>query len=660
MRDTQVAAVGLLFSLLVCGNAQVTSPAAPVAAPPAQQGDTTTPGAAQVHTMDPADVEAFFDGVVPLQLERSDIAGASVLVMRGDTVLLQKGYGFADQKKRQPVDPAKTIFRLASISKLFTWTSVMQLVEQGKLDLDTDVNKYLDFEIRPAFGKPITLRNLMTHTGGFEESSRDVILTDPKQEPTLREYLIHNQPERLFAPGTVPGYSNYGVGLAGYIVQRVSGEPYEQYVAEHIFNPLKMTGSTFYQPPQPGVTASPSEGYRGDTEKPPVGFELFNPAPAGALSSTAPDMGRFARALLNGGSLDGAQILKPETLALMWTPQFRASDRMPAACMGFYQDWRDQVKWIGHEGDLIAFHSLFFMDPVSKTTLFISYNSAGGGAKPRPELIDMFTDRYFAAPPKPEYVKLESAQLKAIEGTYQTTRRSDSTRARLMNVFQQFTASVDKDGVLHLSGRKDLRGHPMTFKPIGQDLWQEVDGQSLLFAIRGADGTVVRIAGDFPGVQSERVRWFQTAGFVLTALLGSLLVLALVLAAPLQRVLRRLFLRRRRPAEPQPGTMWLPVMTKLAALAWLVPIVAVVWLGLAEQDTFMPPTAAWDKWFILMNFAIGVALLLSLSPVVSARRIWAHPNVRWITRIKFTLVALSCVVLAWVSLYFHLIGTLRI
>jgi hypothetical protein len=229
-----------------------------------------------------------------------------------------------------------------------------------------------------------------------------------------------------------------------------------------------------------------------------------------------------------------------------------------------------------------------------------------------------------------------------------------------MNVFQQFTASVDKDGVLHLSGRKDLRGHPMTFKPIGQDLWQEVDGQSLLFAIRGADGTVVRIAGDFPGVQSERVRWFQTAGFVLTALLGSLLVLALVLAAPLQRVLRRLFLRRRRPAEPQPGTMWLPVMTKLAALAWLVPIVAVVWLGLAEQDTFMPPTAAWDKWFILMNFAIGVALLLSLSPVVSARRIWAHPNVRWITRIKFTLVALSCVVLAWVSLYFHLIGTLRI
>jgi CubicO group peptidase (beta-lactamase class C family) len=634
--------------------------ATPVTSPQAQTADVKTPATPQGHALDAADVEAFFDGIVPLQLERSDIAGASVLVMRGDTVLLQKGYGFADEKKREPVDPAKTIFRLASISKLFTWTSVMQLVEQGKLDLDQDVNNYLDFKIRPAFGKPITLRNLMTHTGGFEESERDVIVIDAKHEPTLRDFLIHNQPERLFPPGKVPAYSNYGVGLAGYIVQRVSGEPYEQYVADHIFNPLKMTGSTFYQPPQPGVTATPSEGYRGDTEKPPVGFEIFNPAPAGGLSSTAPDMGRFARALLNGGTLDGAQILKPETLALMWTPQFRASPQMPPICMGFYQDWRDQVKWIGHEGDLIAFHSLFFMDPASKTVLFISYNSAGGGAKPRPELIDMFTDRYFAPAPAPEFLKLPIAQLKPIEGTYETTRRADSTRARLAALFGQSTASVDKDGVLHLSGRTDLRGHPMKFRPLGNDLWQEVDGQSLLFAIRDPDGTIVRLAGDFPGVQSERVAWYQTAAFVLTAVLSSLLVLVLVLAAPLLRVLRRIFLRRRTPAEPQLGTMWLPIITKVAALAWVAPLVVAVWVAIAGADTFMPPTSTWDKWFILMNLSIGLALILSLFPVVSARNVWTLPHVRWITKTKFTLVALSCLVLAWFSLYFHLIGTLRV
>ena len=185
-----------------------------------------------------------------LQLERSDIAGASVLVMKDGNVLLQKGYGYADVKSKKPVDPTSTIFRLASISKLFTWVSVMQLEEQGKLNLDTDVNQYLDFQIRPAFNKPITLRNLMTHTAGFEETGNDIIITDPKQAIALRDYLVANQPMRIFPPGEIPAYSNYGVGLASYIVQRTSGQPFEQYVQEHIFGPLGMTHSSFYQPLQ--------------------------------------------------------------------------------------------------------------------------------------------------------------------------------------------------------------------------------------------------------------------------------------------------------------------------------------------------------------------------------------------------------------------------
>ncbi len=629
----------------------------PVVASPAVQGDVkATPGTG-VHTMTPGDVEAFFDGVVPLQLERSDIAGASVLVMRGDTVMLQKGYGFADQKKKAAVDPAKTIFRLASISKLFTWTSVMQLVEQGKLDIDADVNKYLDFEIRPAFGKPVTLRNLMTHTGGFEETDRDVIVLDVKKEPTLRDWLIRNQPERLYAPGTVPAYSNYGVGLAGYIVQRVSGEPYEQYVQEHIFGPLKMTGSSFYQPVQAGVTATPSEGYKDDASKPPVGFEIFNPAPAGGLSSTAPDMGRFARMLLAGGTLDGATILKPETLKLMWTPQFQANAMLAPICMGFYEDWRDGVKWIGHEGDLIAFHSLFFMDPVSKTVLFISYNSAGGGAKPRPELIDMFTDRYFPAVAAPPFVSMSKGEMQAMEGTYETSRRADSTRGRILGLVSEQTISVDKDGVLTAGERKDLRGHPMKFKPIGKDLWQEVDGQTRLFGIRGPDGTIVRLAVDFPGVQVERVRWFQTRSFVFGWAAVSVFILLLVIVAPTWRMIRRIFQRHRPAPQPALGTMWLPAMTKVAALAWVAPLAILFWV-LSKIDEPIP-SSGWDKWFVLMNLVVGLALLLSFFPVISARRTWALQQVRWITKVKFSLVALSCVMLAWISIYFHLIGPLR-
>ena len=164
--------------------------------------------------------------------------------------LLKKGYGFSDIAKKKPVDPDSTIFRLASISKLFTWVSVMQLVEQGKLDLDADVNNYLDFQITPAFGKPVTLRNLMTHTAGFEEEIRDILLTDPKKATPLREFLMENLPRRMFTPGEVPAYSNYGVGLGGYIAQRASGQLFEDYVADHILQPLAMKHSEL--PPAPG------------------------------------------------------------------------------------------------------------------------------------------------------------------------------------------------------------------------------------------------------------------------------------------------------------------------------------------------------------------------------------------------------------------------
>ncbi|MBV8115468.1 MAG: beta-lactamase family protein, partial [Silvibacterium sp.] len=332
----------LVFSSLSWAQApQTTLPATPPAPQPHPEEKTPPAIPSGRHTLDQADLQAFFDGIIPLQLERSDIAGASVLVMKDGNVLLQKGYGYADWKNKTPVDPVTTIFRLASISKLFTWVSIMQLEEQGKVDIDADVNRYLDFQIRPAFGQPVTLRNLMTHTGGFEEESRDIIITDPKWKVSLRDFLIQNQPRRLFPPGKIPAYSNYGVGLASYVVQRVSGEPFEQYEKEHIFAPLGMTHSTFYQPPPKAFPATPSEGYRGNTEKPPVGFEIFNPVGAGGLSSTAADMGRFGQALLNGGELEGTRILKPETLAAMWTPQFQANPKLPPQCMGFYQTWRN-------------------------------------------------------------------------------------------------------------------------------------------------------------------------------------------------------------------------------------------------------------------------------------------------------------------------------
>ncbi len=557
------------------------------------------------HPLDAADLGAFFDGIIPLQLEHSDIAGASVLVMKDGKLLLQKGYGFADAKEQTPVDPTGTIFRLASVSKLFTWVSVMQLQEQGKLDLDTDVNNYLDFRIRRTFDKPITLRNLMTHTGGFEEEARNILLIKTKKTLTLRDFLIENQPLRLFAPGTIPAYSNYGVGLASYIVQRISGELFEQYVAEHIFAPLGMTHSSFYQPLPKELEKLPSAGYRGSTEKPALGFEVFNPAGAGGLSSTASDMGRFGTALLNGGALDGKRILKSETLDAMYTPQFRASNQMPPICMGFYETWRNGLHWIGHEGDLIAFHSLFFLERTQKLILFVSFNTASASGKPRPELVQMFSDRYFPFNQPQEFVKESRDELKAIEGTYQSTRRADSTKVRLANLMSQRTAKLDKDGVLEIEDVKDLRGHMIKWKPISKDLLQQVDGQHRIFAIRA---------------------------------------------------IRRVLLKNRPQPAPQPGTRWLSFTTQLAAWIWVLLLSTLFAILAATGDDLAPPTDAWDKYFYLINIVTALAIFFSVLAIFSALLVWPRTVLRRITKVKFSLVALACLFLMWFAIHWNIVG----
>jgi CubicO group peptidase (beta-lactamase class C family) len=654
----------LALSLLPASvRAQVPKPA-PTTKPDAQarpSGDRTPPATpSAVHELSSADLEAFFDGILPLQLERSDVAGASVLVMKDDKLLLEKGYGYSNFKDKKPVDPATTIFRLASISKLFTWVAAMQLEEQGKLNLDTDINQYLDFQIRPAFGRPVTMRNLMTHTGGFEETVRDIILVNGKQPPdqvsSLREFLFRNQPRRLFPPGIVPGYSNYGVGLGSYIVQRISGQRFEQYVADHIFAPLGMTHSTFFQPPPKELESLPSEGYRGTTAQDPVGFEIFNPVGAGGASSTAADMCRFGQALLRGGELDGHRILKPETLAKMYTPQFRSSEELPALGMGFYETWRNDLHWIGHEGDLIAFHSLFFIERSENLILFVSFNSAGGAGKARPELVQMFTDRYFPSNAPQKFIAMTPEKLKSVEGAYQSTRRADSTKTRLNNLFSQRVASVDKEGVLTLGDIKDLRGHTIKWKPIAADLFQQVDGQRRLFAIRDGSGNVIRLAYDFPGVQAERVKWYDAAAFVYALCGGSVAILAAVIVASLYRLGRRLVFKNRPKPVPQPGTLWLPRVTRVAACLWVGLLGGIFGFLASHGDDLAPPTAAWDKYLYLVNGVALLAVLFSILAICSGLIAWFRPGLRRITQIKFSLVALACLALSWLAIHWNILG----
>src|SRR5262245_11935481 len=246
-----------------------------------------------------ADVDVWLDGFLPYALRTGDIPGAVVTVVKDGQLLTARGFGYADVEKKTPVDPERTLFRPGSVSKLVTWTAATQLVEQGKLDLDSDINTYLDFRIPEYDGKPVTLRQLMTHTGGFEEAVKDIIYFDPKHQVPLGEYLKRWTPTRVYEPGTTPAYSNWATALTGYLIERVSHESFDQYLEQHIFMPLGMTNSSFRQPLPPALVPQMASGYKPGKEA--GKFEIIGPAPAGSLSSSGTDMAKFMIAHLAKG-----------------------------------------------------------------------------------------------------------------------------------------------------------------------------------------------------------------------------------------------------------------------------------------------------------------------------------------------------------------------
>ena len=484
-----------------------------------------------------ADVDDWLDGYLPYALRAGGIPGAVVTIVKGGQVLTTRGFGYADLKTKTRVDPDRTLFREGSVSKLFTWTAVMQLVEQGKIDLDADVNTYLDFKIPPYDGQPVTMRQIMTHTAGFEEAADGIIAYDAKDFMSLEVYMKKWTPTRIFAPGTTPAYSNWATSLAGYIVQRVSGQDFDTYLDQHIFVPLKMTQSTFRQPLPARLKGQMATGYPtpGDAK----GFEFVVPAPAGALSATGTDMGRFMIAHLQGGQLDGKRILRPETAATMHnSPLDKVNPRslMPPLNrmeLGFFETNLNGREIIGHLGDTQAFHTslhLFLKDNVG---LFISFNGGGrdGAVGPlRTALFEDFADRYYpdvSAPPGRVDHETAAKHARMMAGEWIATRRGDSSFLSLFYwMLTPDRISVGPKDELIIPGVKTAAGQPRRWVEVQPFVWHDVYGHDRV-AAKVEDGRVTRWVMDLaaPFQVFERVPFAYSPTWLLPALYVSLAIL---------------------------------------------------------------------------------------------------------------------------------------
>ncbi|MFL6698960.1 MAG: serine hydrolase domain-containing protein [Vitreoscilla sp.] len=548
------------------------APKAAVAAPTGQlpAGTITT---AQALTKE--DLESWLDGLIPSALVTARTPGAVVSVVKDGQVLLEKGYGWADAEKHIPVDPKATLFRPGSTSKLFTWTAVMQQVELGKLDLDTDVNQYLDFKVPVRNGHPLTLRHIMTQTSGFEEVIKDLV-SFGTASPPLRDVLLANMPPLRADPGTVAGYSNYATALAGYIVQRLSGEPYEDYIEHHIFQPLGMAHSTFRQPLPAALAPLMAQGYM-ETGQPGHGFEVVNLPPAGSLSSTADDMSRFMIAHLQDGSLGDARILQAATAQKMHTTPTRLFPDLNGIALGFYQQDINGHRVIAHGGDLNYFHSdlaLFIDDHVG---LFISVNAPGKegmGEMLRVRLFNGFADRYFPHPQTLVPIDKATAQAHAamIAGHWVNTRRADSTFLKLVDLLSPTAITANADGSITSKVLID----PQTFVETSPFLWSEVDGHDKLQA-RVVDGKVVGWTTDMLAFawSYQSPGGLAAAGLQQAACGLALAIVALAAAMwPIAAVVRR------RLKVPRVESLSLRLARRLADAGAVALVAAVVsWVG---------------------------------------------------------------------------------
>lgn len=486
------------------------------------------------------DLEAFLDGVMPLQLKREDIAGAVVVIVKDGSVLFSKGYGYADAAKKKPVSVKDTLFRPGSISKLFTWTSVMQLVEQGKLDLDKDINTYLDFKIPEAFGKPITLRNIMTHSPGFEETVKDLFTDKPSSYIELGQYLRTHIPRRIFPPGETTAYSNYATSLAGYIVQRVSGQKFDQYVAKNILEPLGMTHSTFVQPLPKNLEPLMSKGYKLGSDDPNP-FEIVIAYPAGSLSSAGGDMAKFMIAHLQDGQYEGHTILKPETARLMHAQALTYDPAAHGMCLGFYEESRNGLRIFGHGGDTVYFHSDLHLIPEKNFGFFISYNSGGKGEiDARGAVWEKLLDRYFPYSMPPVKVLKDSKNNLAVAGTYILSRRSEGAFFRLPYLLLESSVVPGKDATIQIPDLKDLNGKPKKWQEIRPFVFQEVDGQDLLIFKKMENPSRYRIIIPFPFFVYDAAPWYVNSKFVITILVFTIGIFLLTLLLwPVAAIIRR-------------------------------------------------------------------------------------------------------------------------
>jgi len=610
---------------------------------------------------EPMELEDFLDNEITAELNDYHIPGAAVSVVKDGQLFFAKGYGYANLQNNKPVVANQTLFMVGSVTKLFTWTAVMQLVEQGKLDLNVDVNTYLkSFQIPATYPQPITLKNLMTHTAGFEDRNVGTVAQTADDIEPLGDYLAHNMPSRVRPPGEVTAYSNYGVALAGYVIEQVSGMPFDDYIEANILNPLNMHHTTTRQPLPSDLAQDMSMCYTYADGAYQAGdpFLYMQIQPAGAMRTTVTDIANFMIAHLQNGIYGNSRILQNATAEQMHTQLFTNDPRVNGNAHGFWEMNLNSLRILYHYGLTSSFASFLFLLPEQNLGLFVSYNSLGGN-QAEIRLLRTFLDRYYPItnPAAPSF----SQQASRFAGSYRANRMAYTTFEKAAAIFSQVDVVANSDGTLLLNGLGDqskwVQVETRVFRlSSGQryDAYRLSGVQpndTLVFGEDAQGHVTYMFINNLPEHAFEKVPWYENVSFTL-----SLMVVCLAFFVSMLIFLPIRFLRdRRRGGEKKVSSRWARWGRGLSGIFSLLNLLFFVGIlmGLGNTTPFLFGVPLFFVIVLSIGLVASVLGVMSVAFVVLAwkQRYWSLAG-----RLHYTLVTFASLAFIWFLNNWNLLG----
>ncbi|SHE79299.1 serine hydrolase domain-containing protein [Alkalibacter saccharofermentans] len=490
------------------------------------------------------ELEEFIDDYMSEYIGKTSPGAAVVLVKDGE-IIFSKGYGYANIESGILVDPRDTVFEYGSVSKLFVYTTMMRLSEEGKIDLQADIRDYLpaDFLKKIKYDEPITMINIMNHTTGFEDFLFDVVLLNSnKNRPTMEQTLRKSQPMQVYRPGKISAYSNYAVGLAAYIAEQIIGQDFYQYLMETIFLTLDMDQTSAHPTLEDRdiLLESKANGYyrKGNGVFVPGHWSYIPIYPVGSVNGTAEDLARFAIALMPAGGQKSPLFNKRATLDSMLSQSHAMGPQLTGFAYGFIE-WDGEKRGVGHGGNTAAFSSQINIVPEERFGVVILTN-----VNSEMDITSGLTEELIGKRIKSLPVGGDDLpDVKEVEGTYIAARRMHNGFLEIYGYLNLLKVEALEPNKIQLS----MAGQTSTLVQTRPYVFERTESQGAIFDyhfrtiyFEAANGKVQRLSGDFLPLPGGR-----TMPWLLTFLAVAVISTSYFVIAPIALLVRRLWQKKR-------------------------------------------------------------------------------------------------------------------